>query len=119
MNTLKLILIGLLMLLGFHGNAQNKNNMTNITNITADAVNDKVYINWSTDGEMPTNYFKVQCSDDGEYFKTVAFVLGHNARPAGDNYKYEIKSGSINTLYYRIKYVAADGNEEVSKIIQL
>jgi hypothetical protein len=125
MDTLKKISYTfILVLASFCSHAQvNKttSSTVNITNFTANAKENKLSINWSTDGTVPTNYFEVQKSDDGSTFKTVAVVLGPDPNQPGDSYEYaaNMKGGAKKTMYFRLCHVSASGEQQVTKAIQL
>jgi len=124
MDTLKkLIYVSFLLLASYKSHAQVSNNNTtiNITNFTADEKANKLSINWSTDGTVPTNYFEVQKSDDGKTFKTIAMVLGPDPRKTGDSYEYaeNVKNEIKKPVYFRVCHIGTNGDEQVTKIIQL
>jgi hypothetical protein len=123
MKTIKhLFYISILVLSCYTSNGQdNKSQQINITNFTAHEKDNKLSINWETDGTVSTNYFKVQQSEDGQAFKTVAFVLGHDPRTTGDRYQYvaKVKTDNNNHVYFRLLHIATNGDEQLSKIIEL
>ena len=90
----------------------------NIVDFSVSAKEQKVIIDWKTDGATATNYFEIQKSTDGLNFKTIAMVLGPDPKkPTGDCYgcfdKYTTKSSQY---FYRLVHVDADGNQQVSNI---
>ena len=123
MNTLrKLIYASILLLASYNSHAQvAQATHVNITNFTAGKKENKVIIKWSTDGTVPTNYFEVQRSDDGNSFKTIALVLGPDPRQTGDNYEYAetMQTKTTKPVYFRLCHVNANGNEQITKMIQL
>ena len=77
----------------------------------------KVSINWSTDNAWPTNYFEVEKSNDGENFKTVAYVLGADPAKTGcDCYGCFDKIKAGQGYYYRLKHVDLNGEVELSEV---
>ena len=73
-NLLRILLISTIVL-SSPGLIAQKHNI-NVTEFTVSAKQQKVIIDWKTDGATATNYFAVQKSTDGVNFKTVALVLG-------------------------------------------
>jgi hypothetical protein len=123
MNTLKkLIYASIFVLASYNSHAQVKeSNKVNITSFTVGKKANKLIINWSTDGTIPTNYFEVQRSDDGNIFKTIALVLGPDPKQTGDNYQFAetMKDNTIKPVYFRVCHVNASGEEQITKMIQL
>lgn len=78
----------------------------------------RISFDWTTDGNVATNYFELQKSTDGTNFKTIAFVLGPDPKqPTCDCYgcyeKYVHKTAKHS--YYRLKHVDTDGVEQLSE----
>lgn len=122
MNIIRKIFLGLLLALAaYYGHAQTNNNTINITKFTADEKDNKLSIQWSTDGKVTTNYFEVQQSEDGKEFKTVALVLGPDPGKSDNDYQFaqKVKKGSKKPMYFRLKHIDTGGNEQITKIIQL
>jgi hypothetical protein len=123
MSTLtKIICAAILILACYNGNAQTiANKQINITSLTAGAKANKLFINWSTDGSVQTNYFEVQRSDDGNTFKTVALVLGADPQQTGDSYVYAepVKKNSDKHVYFRVCHIDTNGAAQLSKMIEL
>lgn len=123
MNTFKKILyVSLLVLAANKSQAQvNKSNTINITKFTADEKENKLFVDWATDGSVPTNYFEVQKSDDGATFRTVAVVLGPDPGKTGDSYEYAeaVNNKAKKAIYFRLRHVSVNGDEQLTKIIQL
>lgn len=120
MNIIRKIIIGLLLAIAAY-NSQAQTNNINITKFTANEKDNKLSIQWSTDGKVPTNYFEIQQSEDGTEFRTVALVLGPDPCSSEDDYKYsqKLKKGTKKATYFRVKHVDTNGNEQLTKIIQL
>jgi hypothetical protein len=120
MDTLKKALyVSILLLASYSSHAQASK--VNITSFTADKKANKLSINWSTDGTVATNYFEVQKSDDGNTFKTIAVVMGPDPRKTGDAYDYaeNEKDEVKKPVYIRLCHVGTNGDEQITKIIQL
>ena len=91
----------------------------NITDFTISAKEQKVMIDWKTDGALATNYFEVQKSADGINFKTIALVLGPDPKQnAGDSYGFFDKNlaKNLKQSYYRLVHVDANGNQQLSAV---
>jgi hypothetical protein len=89
----------------------------NVTDFTVTAKQQKVIIDWKTDGATETNYFAIQKSTDGVNFKTVALVLGPDPKQKnGDCYgcsdKYVKNAGRS---YYRLVHIDNNGNEQITE----
>ena len=99
----------------------NNNSFINITNFTAHEKGNKLFIDWATDGTVPTNYFEVQRSNDGKVFSTVAIVLGPDPQQAGDKYQYmeKVKNVISQPVYFRLKHISTNGEIQLTKIIQM
>jgi hypothetical protein len=95
------------------------NQAITITNFTVYEKDTKLFVDWSTDGTIATNYWQVQISDDGKSFSTIAIVLGPDPKQPGDRYQYmeKIKAGRDATKYYRLCHVDVNGNAQMSGII--
>jgi hypothetical protein len=90
----------------------------NVTDFTVSAKEQKVIVDWKTDGATATNYFAVQKSTDGINYKTVALVLGPDPKQKnGDCYGFSDKNvtKSAKHSYYRLVHVDTDGNEQITE----
>lgn len=96
------------------------NQKITITNFSAYEKDNRLIIDWATDGTVPTNYWQVQVSDEGTRFSTIAIVLGPDPTQQGDRYQYmeKIKVGRDATKYYRICHVDVNGNAQMSEILK-
>jgi hypothetical protein len=92
----------------------------NIINFTIYEKNAKLIFEWSTDGTVVTNTWEVQSSVDGKQFTAIAIVLGNDPTQPGDKYFYaeKLKSNKTSTLYYRLRHIDTNGNEQFSKVLQ-
>ena len=92
-------------------------NKINVTDFTVIAKEQKVIIDWKTDGATETNYFAIQKSTDGINFKTVALVMGPDPKQKncdcyGCSDKY-VKNAKRS--YYREIHVDNAGNEQITE----
>ncbi len=91
----------------------------NITGFTVSANENKVVLDWKTDGTLATNYFEVQKSADGINFKTIALVLGPDPKQtSGDSYGFFDKNlaKNLKQSYYRLVHVDANGIQQLSAV---
>ena len=114
-NLLRTLLISTIVL-SSSGLLAQKHNI-NVTEFTVSAKEQKVIIDWKTDGATATNYFAVQKSVDGINFKTVALVLGPDPKQKDDSYAFSDKyiPTTAKQAYYRLVHVDADGNEQITE----
>lgn len=116
-NLLQILVISTIIFAGTTAlNAQSRT--INVTDFTVSAKEQKVIIDWKTDGANATNYFAIQKSTDGINYKTVALVLGPDPKQKnGDCYgcsdKYESKTAKHS--YYRLVHIDTDGKEQISE----
>ncbi len=116
-NLLQVLLISTIVLISSTGLfAQNRT--INVTNFKVSVKEQKVMIDWKTDGATATNYFAIQKSIDGINYKTVALVLGPDPKQKnGDCYgcsdKYITKIAKHS--YYRLVHIDTDGNEQITE----
>lgn len=116
-NLLQVLLISTIVLISSTGLfAQNRT--INVTNFKVSVKEQKVMIDWKTDGATATNYFAIQKSIDGINYKTVALVLGPDPKQkngdcygCSDKYITEIAKHS----YYRLVHIDTDGNEQITE----
>lgn len=114
-NILKWISIIVLVLFGFQSKAQNKN--INLTKFDIVQNADKVKIDWATDQQSATNYFELERSNDGENFKTVAYILGPDPQKDGEQFECVDKvNKNIKVAFYRLKHVSQTGETQLSNI---
>lgn len=96
-------------------------NKINITSFNVYEKDNKIFINWATDGTASVNYWEVQRSTNGTEFSTIAMVLGPDPRQQGDNYQYmeKVKDSKVTVVYYRLCHIDTNGKEIFSEIKQL
>ena len=114
-NLLRILLISTIVLSSSGLIAQN--NKVKVTDFTVTAKEQKVIIDWKTDG-TDANYFAIQKSTDGINFKTVALVLGPDPKQKNGNcYGCFDKnlSKTAKQSYYRLVHIDTDGNEQITE----
>lgn len=91
-----------------------------ITNFKVYENNDRLIIEWATDGTVAANYWQLQSSTDGgKQFKTFALVFGPDPRQQGDRYQYKGKlrnSDDGTELTYRVCPVDNNEKEIITEI---
>ena len=75
-------------------------------------------LRWSTSQEVNNDFFEIQRSLDGVTFSTIGKVDGSRNSNELKEYKFEDADAS-GTLFYRIRQVSTDGNENFSNVIKL
>jgi phosphohistidine phosphatase SixA len=94
--------------------AQNTN--VKVIDFTVSAKEQKVIIDWKTDGTRATNYFAIQKSTDGVNFKTIALILGPDPKKANlDCYGCTDKYIKNAKSYYRVVHIDNDGREQITE----
>lgn len=84
------------------------------TNFKISEKQNKVAIDWTTDGSVITNYFEIQKSTDGVNFKTIALVMGPDpSQKTCDCYGCFDKISK--KAYYRLVHVDTSGIEQISE----
>lgn len=86
-----------------------------VTDFNLSTKEQKVIIDWKTDGTTATNYFAIQKSVDGINFKTIALVLGPDPKQKGDYYGCTDKFSEAKNSYYRLVHIDANGNEQITE----
>lgn len=115
-NTLKFVIIVLVVLIGFKSQAQT-NSPVDIKAFQVEVSGDRLLINWSTASEDDANYFEIEKSLNGQDFKTYAMVLGPDPQKSANDYGYFDKiNKKKSNVSYRIKHVDLNGNTSYSEI---
>ena len=115
-NLLQVLLISTIVLISSTGLFA-QNSTINVTTFKIFVKEQKVIIDWKTDGATATNYFAIQKSIDGINYKTVALVLGPDPKQKnGDCYGCSDKiSEAAKPSYYRLVHIDTDGNEQITE----
>jgi hypothetical protein len=93
----------------------------NITEFSVSFKDQKIMVEWATDGLFSTNYWEIQESGDGLNFSTVALVLGPDPKQKGDHYQFinNMKATKSTKFSYRLKHISLGGEEIFSQIIHM
>ncbi len=88
-----------------------------LTELTVNCVNGNSLIEWSTASETNNDHFRIERSDDGVYFETVATLPGAGNSSSPREYSYTDYGAGAGTIYYRLTQVDFDGTSTSSQII--
>ena len=78
-----------------------------------------VILEWATASEENNDYFSIQRSKDGKYFKTIGTVDGAGTSNEVIEYLFVDKKPFKGVNYYRLKQTDYDGQESFSEIIKV
>ncbi len=99
-------------------NAQT-NDLISVKNFKITQTSTRQFIEWSTDAESPSSYWRVQASKDGKTFTTIGLVLGADPRQEGYKYIFVQPKESKPKKFYRLSHVDKDGTEQWTKAIRI
>ncbi|GAB2805961.1 hypothetical protein GCM10027043_00780 [Ferruginibacter profundus] len=80
-----------------------------LTDFNAEAVKEKVKLNWSTVSEINNNYFSVERSTDGSSWTVLQTIKGAGNSSSLLNYTWMDEKPVVGNLYYRLKQTDLDG----------
>ncbi len=84
------------------------------------AINNAVLLKWQTASESNNFGFDVQRSNDGENFKKIGFIQGHNTTSNSQEYCFQDKTIKTGEKYfYCLKQIDFNGNISYSPIIKI
>lgn len=70
--------------------------------------NNIIQLNWNTLAESVSSWFEIERSEDGQEFRTIAYLLSMN-KSSGSEYSYLDKKFNGYEGYYRIRYSTGSG----------
>ena len=76
-------------------------------------------ITWTPSIQPVTNHFEIQRSDDGINWKVIAIMFPFEDETVSHSYKYNDKTLTEATAYYRIRQIDITKKESFSKVIRL
>ena len=90
----------------------------NLLGFTAQLVNDKVWLAWSTSQEANVSHYSIERSYDNKTFDQAALIFTADNPAAVNNYSYKdpIKNVTGSLIYYRLKMVDKDGKYKYSEV---
>jgi uncharacterized repeat protein (TIGR01451 family) len=90
----------------------------NLKDISANYINEKGRISWTTSTETNTLKFIVERSQDGASFLPIGSVAANGNSNQAVNYQFEdAVLPDAKKVYYRILIIDRDGSEKISKIV--
>ena len=90
-----------------------------LLDLSASSKANKVELRWATASELNFDYFDIQRSSSGIYFRSIGQVTGNGTTNKRHDYLFEDESPLIGTNYYRLKSVDFDGYTEYFDIISV
>jgi hypothetical protein len=86
------------------------------SSFTADAITDKVLLNWKTVTEINNSHFEIERSKDGMQFVQIGVVAGVGNSQLTNQYSFTDALPNIGENYYRLKQVDKDGKYVYSSV---
>ncbi|MGG9963109.1 hypothetical protein [Ferruginibacter sp. SUN106] len=80
-----------------------------LADFTAEAIKEKVKLNWSTVSEINNDYFSVERSTDGSSWTVLKTIKGTANSSTLVNYEWMDEKPVVGNLYYRLKQTDLDG----------
>jgi hypothetical protein len=90
-----------------------------LTSFSANVLDAKVTLDWSTATELNNNGFEVQRKSVVGDFATIGFVKGAGTSTSQHNYSFTDKDLVAGKYFYRLKQIDYDGKYEFSKAIEV
>jgi hypothetical protein len=88
-----------------------------LRSFTAECSNESTLLKWSTSSETNNDYFSLEQSSDGIYWKTITRVSGDENSTSLINYTFYYEQQDKYLNYYRLKQTDKDGVFNYSDII--
>ena len=90
-----------------------------LTSFTAEALDQKVILKWTTATELNNNGFEIQRKVAESDFATIGFVRGEGTTTNQKEYSYIDKDLVDGKYFYRLKQVDYNGTYEYSNVIEV
>jgi hypothetical protein len=90
-----------------------------LISFTANVIENRVRLEWSTATETNNQGFEIQRSKEGVEYFTAAFVNGNGTTTERQNYSYADWNLNDGKYFYRLKQVDYDGSYEYSEVVQV
>jgi|SRR5205085_10324886 len=90
-----------------------------IVSFSTEKAGSGILITWSPSILPETNYFEIQKSSDGTSWKVIAIMFPFEDGSASHIYRYNDKSVNEVNIYYRIRQIDINKNENFSKVKML
>lgn len=80
-----------------------------------------VVLNWKTAGEINSNFFEIERSDDGQFYFSLGKVNANPGAIATSTYSFRDNkaTGKRGNLFYRLKMVDKDGSIKYSNVVSI
>ncbi|OQP64452.1 hypothetical protein A3860_21015 [Niastella vici] len=90
----------------------------NLLSFTAQLVNDKVWLAWSTSKEENMSHYSIERSYDNKTFDEAALLFTADNPLSVNNYSYKdpVKNVTGSVIYYRLKMVDKSGKYKYSEV---
>ena len=88
-----------------------------LANIIASTEHRDIVLDWQTASELNNNYFIIQHSLDGSFFKDIGTVKAVGG--GANSYSFRDNSPTNGSNYYRLKSVDKDGSSTYSKVVSI
>ena len=89
-----------------------------LISFSANTIEDKIELSWSTATETNNAGFEIQRSIDSKEFVAVGYVKGKGTTTERQSYTY-VDNASGSKFYYRLKQVDFNGSYEFSNIVEV
>jgi len=90
-----------------------------LTSFSANKIDNKVVINWSTATEKNNKGFYVERKKANEQFTQIAFVQGMGTSLEQHNYSFIDKNLNAGKYFYRLRQVDFDGTSAISNTVEV
>ena len=92
-----------------------------LTTFTAQLLNNRTILSWTTDMELKTSHFVIQRSVDGNDYDDAGIVFTEGQGALHREYNFSDNNTGINAriIYYRLKMVDLDGEYSFSEVLQV
>ncbi len=90
-----------------------------LTSFSANKIDNKVVVNWSTATEKNNKGFYVERKKENEQFTQIAFVQGMGTSLEQHNYSFIDKNLNAGKYFYRLRQVDFDGTSAISNTVEV
>lgn len=92
--------------------------MSQTGGFTAQLVNNKVWLAWTTSQEPGVSHYNIERSYDNKTFEQTALLFTEDNSSSVNSYSYKdpVKNAADSVIYYRLKMVDKDGKYKYSEI---
>lgn len=90
-----------------------------LTPFTAKVVDQEVVLSWATASELNNEGFNIQRSQDGIFWKTIAWVQGNGTTHQSIHYRAVDKTAPVGLNYYRFEQLDFDDRAYYSNVVSV